>query len=391
MAFDDNHFGYLRDLFHDRTGIRLKADSRDFIATRLKSITSDGGFDDVGALVGQLKKSPESDLHHQVVEAIIENETSFFRDFPAFKFLRHDVGAALAQNSPPSDAINMWCAACSSGQEAYSVAIMVKDAMPKIRGRTVNIIASDVSTSLIELAQGGSYTQDQVNRGLPASLLIKHFTRDSLTWYVKDYLKDMLDFRVKNLLESWDELPVFDVILLRNVLIYFPLEAQHKILERLRKHMHQDSFLFLGIAEVPPPDDKVFQQVGENEVGCYTLKSPEELLAAGNLSITPTDDEPESPEEKPATKKKKKKKASQEAAVPTPPQAPDDSSELFQAYELLGLPPGASRAEVDQAFEAKTGQYDPIQIAALPQEMRDFAYKKVGELYLSYTLLKKWS
>ena len=278
MALSGADFKYIRDLVLEATGILLGDDKYEFVVKRVGPIALENGFDDVGDLIDQLQMSPTSKLHAGIIDAVIEDETMFFRDFSSYKFLRHEVGKTLAEQRSTLGKLNIWCAACSSGQEAYSIAIMVKDAMPQFKHWEINILATDISSALIRRAKEGSFSQTEVNRGLPASLLIKHFTREGIIWKIKDQHRKSVKFEVFNLMDTWEDLPIFDIILIRNVLYYFEPRNQRRILKKLRAHMHEDSYLFLS-AEERPIEQDFFSLRSEEKDACFQLKSAAERAA----------------------------------------------------------------------------------------------------------------
>jgi len=278
MALSGADFTYIRDLVLEATGVLLGNDKYEFVVKRVSPIALENGFDDVGDLIDQLQMSPTSKLHTGIIDAVLEDETMFFRDFSSYKFLRHEVGKTLAEQRSTLGKLNIWCAACSSGQEAYSIAIMVKDAMPQFKDWEINILATDISSALIRRAKEGSFTQTEVNRGLPASLLIKHFIREGTIWKIKDHHRQSVKFEVFNLMDTWENLPVFDIILIRNVLYYFQPSSQRRILKKLRAHMHEDSYLFLSAGERPIETD-FFSLRSEEKDACFQLKSAAERAA----------------------------------------------------------------------------------------------------------------
>ena len=279
MTLSGDNFNFIRKLVLDNTGVLLEDDRKDFLVKRVMPIAIENGFDEIGDLVDQIQMNPASNVQARIIDAVLEDETMFFRDFSSYKFLRHQVAKDLAVKRETIGKLNIWCAACSSGQEAYSIAIMAKDAMPQFKNWEINIFATDVSSALIKKAKEGLFNQTEVNRGLPASLLIKHFTREGTVWKIKDQHKNSVKFEVFNLMDTWEDLPIFDIILMRNVLYYFQPKSQERILKKLRAHMHEDSYLFLS-AEERPYDDTDFVLRSDAKDACYQLKSPAELAAA---------------------------------------------------------------------------------------------------------------
>jgi chemotaxis protein methyltransferase CheR len=184
-----------------------------------------------------------------VVEAMTTNETSWFRDVHPFNALRTDLLPALIAGRAAERKLRFWSTACSSGQEAYSLTITLAEHFPQLREWDVQILATDLSREMVDRTQQGRYGQLEMNRGLPAQHLIKYFERQGVHWQVKPELRRLVQTRQMNLIEAWPVLPRFDVILLRNVLIYFDLDTKRAILRRVRQVLRPDGVLFLGSAE----------------------------------------------------------------------------------------------------------------------------------------------
>jgi chemotaxis protein methyltransferase CheR len=223
-------------------------DSKEYLVTsRLAPILKELGLDCFGGLVALLRTDRKGVLHQKVVEAMTTNETSFFRDLHPFDALRSNVlPAAIAKNG--TGTINIWCAASSTGQEPYTIAMVIREAFPDVASRT-RILCTDINEVVLERTKQGRYSQLEVNRGLPASLLIKYFTREGANWQVKDELRRMIDARVMNLAVPWLGLPTMDVVFIRNVLIYFDMDAKRDIVARLRKSLCIGGSLFVGGSE----------------------------------------------------------------------------------------------------------------------------------------------
>lgn len=168
--------------------------------------------------------------------------------------------------------MNIWCAACSTGQEPYSVAIIVRESLAAYPGWSVRIIASDISAQMIARAVEARYNQFEINRGLPAPLLVKHFDKHGLEWQLKEDVRRMVEFRQINLAGHWPSLPTMDVIFIRNVLIYFDVETKRSILAKVRLLMAPDGYLFLGGAETTIHLDECFEQIYFDQASCYRLR-----------------------------------------------------------------------------------------------------------------------
>jgi chemotaxis protein methyltransferase CheR len=266
-------FDYVRTLVRDRAAIVLEEDKHYLIETRLQTLARADGLKSASEVVDRMRRDRLSVWHTKVVEAMTTNETSFFRDLKPFEALRKMVFPALVAQRRAERRLVIWCAACSTGQEPYTVAMVVRDPSVVPAGWTTQIIATDLATNVLERAKLGRYNQFEVNRGLPATLLVKYFQKQGTEWQVKDDLRSMIDFKQLNLIEPWPSLPTTDVVFLRNVLIYFDVETKRRILAKVRKLLRPDGYLFLGGAETTLNLDDAFVRVDFEGSGCYRLKS----------------------------------------------------------------------------------------------------------------------
>lgn len=237
---------WLRDLVRRRSAIVLDESKQYLLDTRLAPIVRSEGFASVGELVARARGGDRR-IVDLVVDAMTTNETSWFRDNGPFDALRSSVLPALVRERAAERRIRFWSAACSSGQEAYSIAMICRDVVPP--GWTVEIVGTDLSPAMVERARAGRFSQLEVNRGLPAPQLVRWFVRDGSHWQVSPELKAMTRFREGNLAQPFTDLGRFDVVMLRNVLIYFDGATKVDILRRTRGVVRPDGFLFLGAAE----------------------------------------------------------------------------------------------------------------------------------------------
>ena len=352
---EPSDFSYIADLVLSKTGVALEEAQHDFVRKRVLPIAREGGFDEIADLVDQLQMSPNSKLHSRVIEAVLEDETMFFRDFSSYKFLRHTVAKDLHEKFSEQKELNIWCAACSSGQEAYSISIMLKDALKQFNDWKINILATDISPSLIKKAKSGIFSQTEVNRGLPASLLLKHFDREGTIWKIHDEHIQNIRFEVFNLMNDWDELPTFDIILMRNILSYFPDATKVSIYDKLFEHMHPETYLFLSANEAPVDNDRFFLLKSTEKDACFQLR-PEEV-------------EEESTQDTEATEKSEANSGQEPAA-----EAPVSNSESAggQAQEPLTTPADSNAAAKTPA-EAKTAPKPAPPSAAPVQAARPAA------------------
>ena len=187
--------------------------------------------------MARLRIDQGHDLHRKVVEAMTTNETSFFRDFHPFEVLRKTLIPELIRRRSRQRRLNIWCAACSSGQEPYSLAMLIHEHFPELATWQVRILASDLSTEMVERARLGRYSQFEVNRGVPVTFLVRYFQRHGLEWTLVDSIRRSVEFQAINLVNDWPSLPTMDLVLIRNVLIYFDNEAKKQVLGRIAGHM----------------------------------------------------------------------------------------------------------------------------------------------------------
>jgi chemotaxis protein methyltransferase CheR len=196
------------------------------------------------------------------------NETSFFRDQHPFAALKEEILPRL-RAARAVGPVRIWSAACSTGQEAYSIAMLVREHFPDLLGRGLQIFGTDLSSAMVSRAKAGLFNQIEVNRGLPAPLLVKYFERQGVNWQIKETLRAMFDCKVMNLIDPWPSMPRYDVIFLRNVLIYFDVPAKQAILARVRQVLAPDGYLFLGGAETTLRVDESYQRVQTGKAVYY--------------------------------------------------------------------------------------------------------------------------
>jgi chemotaxis protein methyltransferase CheR len=163
--------------------------------------------------------------------------------------LQKEILPNMLEKRNAQKALNVWCGASSSGQEPYTIAMIMRENFPELINWKLTFWATDVSPSMLKRCNEGVYTQIEVNRGLPAPLMIKYFKKDGAAWILADEIRNMIDFRLMNLIHPWPLMPRFDIVFMRNVLIYFDAEVKRKILEGIRKNIADDGYLFLGTAE----------------------------------------------------------------------------------------------------------------------------------------------
>jgi len=241
-------YEYLRKILKDHSGLDLSADKQYLIESRLLPLSRKCGLPGIAELV-QKMKSGSSTLTAQVVEAMTTNETFFFRDKVPFEHFRDTIMPEMLKARAARKSIRVWCAAGSTGQEPYSLAMTLKEMGAALAGWRVEIIATDLSTEVLEKSKSGVYSQFEVQRGLPIQLLVKYFKQNGELWQINPELRAMVQHRQLNLLHDFSQLGNFDIIFCRNVLIYFDQDTKINIFGRLAKAMEGDGFLVLGAAE----------------------------------------------------------------------------------------------------------------------------------------------
>jgi chemotaxis protein methyltransferase CheR len=242
-------YDYLRKLLKERSGLVLSADKQYLVESRLLPIARKAGVNGLGELVGKLKDRGAEPLVVEVVEAMTTNESFFFRDKIPFDHFKDTIMPSLIAARAKDKRIRIWCAAASTGQEPYSLAILVKEMAAKLAGWRIEIIGTDISNEVLEKAKAGVYSQFEVQRGLPIQLLVKYFVQNGDTWQISPEIRAMVQYKMLNLLPDFSHLGRFDVVFCRNVLIYFDQETKVGVLERVARQMEGDGFLVLGAAE----------------------------------------------------------------------------------------------------------------------------------------------
>jgi chemotaxis protein methyltransferase CheR len=242
-------YDYLRKLLKERSGLVLSADKQYLVESRLLPVAHRAGMATLVELVQKLRGVKNEPLLIAVAEAMTTNESFFFRDKLPFEHFRETIMPALLAARAAQRRIRIWCAAASTGQEPYSLAMSLKEMGEKIAGRQVEIVATEFSTQVLEKAKSGIFSQFEVQRGLPIQLLIKYFDKIGDSWQINPDVRAMVQFRPFNLLHEFNHLGPFDLVFCRNVLIYFDQETKAHVLDRIARIMEHDGYLVLGAAE----------------------------------------------------------------------------------------------------------------------------------------------
>jgi chemotaxis protein methyltransferase CheR len=242
-------YEFLRKLLKERSGLDLSPDKQYLVESRLVPLARRAGLNGITELVQKMKAGGAETLIAEVVEAMTTNETFFFRDKTPFDHLKDTMLPALLQARAARRSLRIWCAASSTGQEPYSIAMCLKGLGAAVAGWKIDIVGTDLSQGVLEKSKAGIFSQFEVQRGLPIQLLVKHFVQVGDMWQLNADIRSMVQHRQLNLLQDFGYLGTFDIIFCRNVLIYFDQDTKANIFERLAKVVEGDGFMVLGAAE----------------------------------------------------------------------------------------------------------------------------------------------
>jgi chemotaxis protein methyltransferase CheR len=272
MTISANDFKYISKLVQDLSAIVLEPGKEYLVESRIQPLAKKEGLDSIEELVKKLRLEPQNGLQTKVVDAMTTNETSFFRDIHPFDTLKKFIIPDLIKKREATKTLNIWCGASSSGQEPYTIAMILKENFPQLLNWKVNYISSDISHEMLERCKKGVFSQLEINRGLPATMMVKHFERHGTEWQIKEDLRKMIQFRYTNLSENWPSMPKMDLVMLRNVLIYFDVDMKKEILNKIQNLMNQDGYLFLGAAETTLNLNESFERMDYKQSGCYRIR-----------------------------------------------------------------------------------------------------------------------
>jgi chemotaxis protein methyltransferase CheR len=278
-------YDFLRKLLKERSGLDLSADKQYLVESRLVPLARRAGLAGIGDLVQMMRSGAEM-LIADVVEAMTTNETFFFRDKIPFDHLHDTIIPALLQARANRKLLRIWSAACSTGQEPYSIAMCLKEKAAALQGWRIEIVGTDLSQEVLEKSKAGIYSQFEVQRGLPIQLLVKYFTQNGELWQISPEIRGMVQHKQLNLLQDFSHLGKFDVIFCRNVLIYFDQATKTNIFDRMSRIIEPDGMLMLGAAESvvgitdafrPCPDKRGLYQPNPERGGA---RAPLKVVAA---------------------------------------------------------------------------------------------------------------
>ncbi len=277
VSLDD--VDYVRELLYAVAGIAIEREKEYLIQSRLLPVVRKTGSASIGDLLSHSRRESSGGvLRKQIVEALTTNETSFFRDLHPFESLRTQVLPALMAARRRERRLNIWCAACSTGQEPYSLAMLLREHFPELQNSwQARILATDLNEEVIKQAASGRYTQMQVNRGLPVKLLVRYFHREpDGSWQLSPDIMKMVEFFPLNLIGSmWDRIPALDLVFLRNVMIYFDHATKKRTLARVKDLLRPDGYLLLGSAETAL---RIYDGFALHRIGNATFFRPGEQM-----------------------------------------------------------------------------------------------------------------
>lgn len=249
MRLTDGDMAWLRELLDSRAAISLDAARTHRAGLRLMTVAQQAGLPSVEALLARARTERSGPLVEQIIDAIATHETSWFRDSHPWETLATSLFPEAERRLGGRRPVRIWSAACSSGQEPYTIAVALTEAHGPSVGRRVEIIASDYSATMIERAREARYTQLEVNRGMPTPMMLRHFRRDGAYWRLADELRRMVAFEQRNLAQPLRGLPELDIVCIRNVMIYFEVDTRRRILDQVHSVIHPEGWLLLGASE----------------------------------------------------------------------------------------------------------------------------------------------
>jgi chemotaxis protein methyltransferase CheR len=269
MTCSDSDYAYLRELVLEQSANLIDPSRNALFDARLKPIAQKAGAANLKDFVSLLKVDRAPHLHRAVAEAMTINETSFFRDLKPFEMLRETIFPRLIGQCRQQRRLRVWSAASSTGQEAYSLAMLLTEHFPEVANWDVKIIGTDISQYVLDYARRGRYRRLEVNRGLPARMLLKYLVREGEEWEISGRIRSMCEFQYANLCEALPKLPVFDLVMLRNVLLYFPSQDRSYLFNNVHRLMAPDGCLVLGNAEQAEDSSDQFEVEFASNSYCY--------------------------------------------------------------------------------------------------------------------------
>jgi chemotaxis protein methyltransferase CheR len=280
MGITPADFQFIQTLARDEAGLIIEPGKEYLVESRLQPLAKREGLTTLDELTAKLRTSLGGALRPKVIDALTTNETTFFRDVEPFEMLRTIVLPELIESRKAERRLSIWYAASSTGQEPYSASMLIREHFPQLLTWKLEQLGTDLSPTVLAKAREGRYGQIEMNRGLPATYLVKYFDRTDNAWQLKDSVRSMVRFEERNLVRPWPTMPPVDIVMIRNVLIYFDVETKKQILGRIRQILRPDGYLFLGGAETTMNLDDKFVRQQYNRSGCYRLQGAATATAA---------------------------------------------------------------------------------------------------------------
>jgi chemotaxis protein methyltransferase CheR len=273
MSISAGDFEFVRTMVMKQAGIVLEPGKEYLVDSRLQPLARREGLASIEELVARLRTPFGAALGPKVIDAMTTNETTFFRDVEPFEVLRKFVLPDLIERNKQTRRLGIWYAASSTGQEPFSVSMLIQEHFPQLLQWDLQQLATDISPSVLARAREGVYSQVEINRGLPANYLVKYFEKQGNQWRLKDLVRKMVRYEELNLIRPWPAMAIVDIVMIRNVMIYFDVEAKKQILGRIQRLLRPDGYLFLGGAETTLNLDDSFVRQPHARAGCYRAKT----------------------------------------------------------------------------------------------------------------------
>lgn len=269
MSINADDFEFVRAMVRAQAGIILEPGKEYLVESRLLPLAKREGLGSIEELVAKTRAPLGNGLTQKIVDSMTTNETTFFRDVEPFEALRKFVLPELIERNKQTRRLSIWYAASSTGQEPYSVSMLIQEHFPQLLSWDLQQFATDISPSVLARAREGKYGQVEINRGLPANYLVKYFSKQGNEWQLKESILKMVRFQELNLIRPWPPMADADIVMIRNVMIYFDIEAKKQILGRIRRILRPTGYLFLGGAETTMNLDDSFVRQQYERAGCY--------------------------------------------------------------------------------------------------------------------------
>jgi chemotaxis protein methyltransferase CheR len=274
MSCSDSDYDFLREIVHSRSANLINPSRNALFDGKLQPVARSAGASNLEEFVSILRADQSPQLHRAVAEAMTINETSFFRDQKMFEILRETILPQLIEANQSERRLRIWSAAAATGQEAYSVAMLIAEYFPMLKNWDIKILGTDISGQVIDHAQRGRYRRLDVNRGLPARMLLKYLIRDEDEWQITEDLKAQCEFRRLNLCDGMPATRSFDIVLLRNVLLYLSTQDRQLVFNAVHRQMKPRGYLMLGASEQAEDSTDLFQATFDRNVYYYRPASP---------------------------------------------------------------------------------------------------------------------